>query len=244
MVNSPAILHVNPEHGGLRLAVLVSLIIGAVVGFVAIRQLLGLLNNGFPDYTILVSCVGSLIIALVTIWVVETVLKRTWHSGQRLELDGQGITLFNKVENDLSIKWQGDVLGRHWTFSLSGFNRAARESRLPKNWRCLASMIQKGDKRIVVYTYVPKEKGEQFLNREIGDLEYHPIDPLDVYDSSVRIRMGPAFRPEIPATVLTGPNGRYWLAEKRRWENGFELSIEDYETFVSYVSENLKEALP
>lgn len=244
MESSPVTIHVNPEHGGLRLAVLLSLFAGAFLGFILIRAILGWLNDGFPDYTLLVSCLGSILIAMVTVWVVEQILKRVWHSGQRLELNEEGVTLVNKTDKDIDIQWQGDVTCRHWTFKLSGFNRAARESRLPKNWVCLATMVQKDDKRIVVFSYMSPDKAAPLLDGTLGNLEYHTIDPLDVYDSSIRIRMGPAFRPEIPAAVLTGSNGRYWLAEKRRWENGLELDPDDYKTFINFLSQHVVEALP
>ncbi len=238
-VSSSATLHVNPEHGGLRAAVVISLIVSAILGFAFIRQILGFINDGFPDYTVLVSCIGGLFISLITIWVVERILKRTWHSGQKIELDEKGLTLVNRVENDVSLKWKGDTSGRHWTFGMAGFNRVARESRLPTSWMCLASMIQDGDKRVVVFTYLPADKGEGFLNGTQGSLSFHSIDPKEVYDSGTRIRIGPTFYPSIPASIITGPNGRYWLAEKRRWEHGLELSIEDYTTFVTYVSQYL-----
>ncbi|MEM7333624.1 MAG: hypothetical protein AAF490_16160 [Chloroflexota bacterium] len=240
-VPSSATLHVNPEHGGLRAVIVFSLIISAILGFAFIRQILGIINDGFPDYTVIVSCFGGLFISLITIWVVERILKRTWHSGQKIELDEKGITLVNRVENDLPLKWNGDISGRHWTFGMAGYNRVARENRLPKNWLCLASMIQDGDKRLVVYTYLSPDKREDFLNGTAGNLAYHTIDPKEVFESSMRLRVGPTFYPAIPASILTGPNGRYWLAEKRRWEHGLELSIEDYEMFVTFVSHYLTE---
>ena len=239
MHSPPVTIHVNPEHGGLRAVVVLSLIIGAILGFAFIRQILGIINDGFPDYTILASCIGSIFVALITIWAVERILKRTWHSGQKIELDERGLTLVNRIENDMVLKWQGELSDRHWTFGLSGFNRAARESRLPKSWVCLSSMIQDGEKRLVTFTYLPADKAELFINGTVGNLPFHSIDPLEVYDSNIRMRVGPTFHPAIPPSILTGSNGRYWLAEKRRWESGFELSPKDYETFVTFVSQHL-----
>lgn len=233
----PVTLHVDPEHGGLRAVVALSMFVGAALGFALIRQMLGFFNDGYPDYTFLVSCVGGLIVSISTIWVMERILKSTWHSGQKIELNDRGMTLINRVENDMHLKWRSDLAQRHWTFKLSGFSRAARETRVPKSWICLASMIQKDDKRLILFTYMPSGRGREFLEGLGEPFGFFEIDPRDVYESANRIRMGPPMRPTIPATVLSGPNGRFWQAEKRRWDDGLELTPDDYETFISFLNQ-------
>lgn len=219
------------------MVILLSLFLGGLLGFFMIRQLLYLVNGTFPDYTGFASCVGAIPIALGTIWLVETVLKRTWHSGQRIELDEREIKIVNRVERDMRLKWSDDVVSRHWTFGMIGYSRVGREKRLPKNWVCLASQVQNSDRRIIVYTYLAKQKAEEYLNGEVGGFNYFQLDPTQVYETSIRSRIGPPIRPDLPSEILTGENGRYWLSEKRRWEQGHEVTPEDYATFVQYVAE-------
>ncbi|MCP5101592.1 MAG: hypothetical protein GY943_39110, partial [Chloroflexi bacterium] len=68
---------------------------------------------------------------------------------------------------------------------------------------------------------------------------FHPIEPKDVYKTSLRSRyMSTPTRPDIPSKVLAGKDGRFWLAEKRRWKDGYELSFKDFETFLQLVEKN------
>jgi hypothetical protein len=43
---------------------------------------------------------------------------------------------------------------------------------------------------------------------------------------------GPA-RPELPTEVIAGESGRYWLAERNRWQEGVELAPGDFETLLA-----------
>ena len=42
-----------------------------------------------------------------------------------------------------------------------------------------------------------------------------------------------------PSDMLTGRNGRYWMAERRRWEEGLELEQKDFSAYIAYVEEHL-----
>jgi hypothetical protein len=39
----------------------------------------------------------------------------------------------------------------------------------------------------------------------------------------------------VTTDLLRGKDGRFWLAEQRRWQQGIELTPDDFETFIDYV---------
>ena len=64
---------------------------------------------------------------------------------------------------------------------------------------------------------------------------FHPIDPGDVYDTSLLSRVAIPSRPELPADVIAGKDGRYWLAERERWQYGLELTQSDFDKLLAHV---------
>ena len=112
---------------------------------------------------------------------------------------------------------------------------------MPRNWLCLAVALKEGKKQITVYTYLPPRQARSWLEAENGRIQFHQISPKDVYDNSIRSRMSAPSRPEIPAAVLTGADGEYWLAERRRWTEGFELPPKEFEQFMSHIQTTLLE---
>lgn len=230
-----AVLHTDPEHSGVRFAVITALFVALVGGYIFIRFLLQQITGDTPDYAFVVSCLGSLLFASLSVWFLEKFLKQNWHSGRSLTLNQEGIQVNNQVQNDMRLRWGNSMVDQHWWFKLSGYQRGGRERRLPANWVCLASQLQQADKRLIVYTYMAADKADAFWHTL---LHFEQIDPKDVYETSLRSRFAPPQRPDISSKVLSGANGRYWLAEKNRWESGYELSPEDYATFLTFLQQH------
>ena len=103
----------------MRIVVVLSLFVSYGVAFAIIRQILRLSNSPLADYGLFLPCIGALAIAIGSIWLVETVLKRTWRSGKRIELDDDGLKLKLAVEQGIHLKWQSDFSVFHWTFDLA-----------------------------------------------------------------------------------------------------------------------------
>lgn len=241
--NSPATatFHLDPDHTGLRLVVLLSLFVSGGLAFAAIREMLRLGNGRFPDYTFLVSCAGAIPVALVSIWLIEMVLKRIWHSGRRIEIDENGLTYANKAETKLFLPWNDEVETTHWLFGLSGFTRVGQERQIPKNWVCLASELTNDAESLIVFTYMSRRESRSLMEAHDA-LAFGEIDPRLVYETSLQSKFEPPKRPELTDEVLEGENGRYWIAEERRWRNGHELSRTDYKLFAKILSQYIADA--
>ncbi len=235
----PIVLHADQEHSGIRLVIFIALFAAYFLGFQLVSWLLeAFAPPSLLDYTIFLSCVGGLPIALFIIWLLEKFLKRVWHSGLSLVLDAQGLTVHDRRDGALTetqaVRWADNLSHLNWYFRLQGYPRGGRERRVPDKWLCLATELQQDDRRLSVYSLMPPEAAAAFVeNPKQG---FTILNPAEIYDNSVRSRLGPPSRPQIPNRLLQSKDGRYWLAERRRWESGIELSPEDFSVLMQHVA--------
>lgn len=238
----PVVLHADQEHSGIRLVVFIGLFIGLLIGFQLVSWLLdAVAPDGWQDYSVFLSCAGSLPIALLFIWVLEKILKRVWHSGLGIALDDRGLYVHDQrgetpvqPSSEPAMKWSNNMGQLRWYFRLSGYPRGGRERRVPAKWLCLAAELQEDESRLSVYTFMPPDKADAWTQNPKET--FRIIDPAELYKSSTRTRFGPPERPNLPTHLLQTKEARYWLAERRRWEYGIELTPEDFATLLDYAS--------
>jgi hypothetical protein len=228
------VLHADQEHAGLRTTLLALLVVANGVGFLMLSTVL---QEVVPEsgYIGLISCIGALPLALAAVWVTERGLKRVWHSGRKISIDENGIQAKDRNRWQKQFSWSGNLTHLKWHFQLSGYPRGGSERRFPKRWLCLACQLQQNDVRLVVFSYLKPKQAAELMEGNLTDLRFHQIVPAEAYGGSVRARLGPPSRPIIPTSLLAGKDGRYWLAERLRWQEGFELTPADFETFVRKV---------
>ncbi len=266
---TPVILHADQEHSGLRLVIFLVLFIGLIPGFFIARWLLTTFAPAAVlDYLTFLSCVGAIPLALLLIWGLERVLKRVWRSGLSLELNERGIVVYDRRGEgsrgqgpgstaepeaiaraalepgtwnlEPAIRWGGNLGQINWYFRLSGYPRAGQERRAPAKWLCLATELHQDGARLNVFTLMSPERAASFIDNP--RLAFQRLNPAELYDRSARGRIGPPSRPLIPNSVLHTKDGRYWLAERRRWEYGVELTPDDFTTLMQYAQANVRPA--
>ena len=239
---NPIVLHADQEHSGIRMAIFLSLFAALFVGFLLARWLLiTLAPPAIQDYAIFLACVGALPLALLFIWGLEKTLKRVWHSGLSLVLDGRGLSVHDRRDGAVvdpnappAFLWAANMGQLNWYFRLSGYPRGGRERRAPAKWLCLATEMQQDDARLSIFTFMSPEAAATWTNDPRQG--FHIINPAEVYDRSARTRLGPPVRPTIPHRLLQSKDARYWLAERRRWEFGIELTPDDFTTLMRSVA--------
>jgi hypothetical protein len=237
---TPTVLHADQEHAGLRTAVSFLLFLFLLLAFFGIRAVLtGLSSSGVPDYAFVASCGGAIPVALTLVWLAEILMKRYWPSGRSVTLTSDGIQMLTENSKQWAITQAHEPLPLFWYFDLRGWQRGGRERRVPRNWLCLAVELKAGKKQAIVYTYLSSRQADSWLDSTNRHLPFHQISPRDVYDNSIRSRMKGPSRPEIPAAVLTSNDGKYWLAERRRWTEGFELPPKQFEQFMNHIQKTL-----
>lgn len=247
---TPIVLHADQEHSGIRMAIFLALFAGLIVGYFLVSRLLAVLAPpALQDYAIFLSCVGAVPIALVLIWALEKGLKRVWHSGLSLVLDNRGLSVHDRRDGAVVdpnatpvLQWAAHMGQLNWYFRLSGYPRGGRERRASAKWLCLATELQQDDLRLSVFAIMPPLAAARWI--EDPRHGFHQINPAELYDRSARSRLGPPTRPTIPHRLLQSKDARYWLAERRRWEYGIELTPDDFATLMRSVAAGRANIIP
>ncbi len=231
----PVILHTDREHDKLRTTIVLILILLYFISYRIVQALLNLaMFATVRDYATAISCVLGLVLALGVTAVIEKILKRTWHSGQSLTLDEEGILAQYRHQNPIRIRQNGSMTRINWTFGLKGYRRGGREKRLPAKWVCLACQLQQDDHRLIVYSYMPPREAAVWLNDERH--KFRRINQADAIEPTLASKLKMPIRPEVSNEMLRGKDGRYWLAERNRWLDGLELTHEDFAIFMRYLN--------
>lgn len=232
-ISERTVFHLDPEHSGVRLAVILILLVSLVVAFVAINYLLRVTA---PDLntTVILACLGALPVSLLFSAIGEWYLKRNWHSGRKLIVEPERITLQFPDGGNKQINRHKKMNQLWWRVPLAGYARGGRERRIPATWSCVAAQLQQDETRVVAYCFARPKRLEEWLNR----YEFARLYPDDVYKTSFRSRLGAPGRPELPADVIAGPKGQFWLAERNRWRFGVELTEDDFEELLNLVRTN------
>jgi hypothetical protein len=231
----PLVLHAEQEHARLRYTISLLLLVAFVLCFALLYLLIGLTPDPWPSYAVILSCLLSLPLTLVVMWLVEQQLKRVWHSGYQLVLDERGVAVIQPGREPFLLPWDNSLTPLAWYYHLRGYRQLGRERRVPDSWLCLACQLQGNDALVIVYAFAPPQKGAAYL-AATSAINFHQLRPAEVYQRSGLQRFQAAARPRsIPISVLSGKDGRYWLAEQRRWAEGLELPFKEFEIFLHYL---------
>lgn len=231
------LLYAEQEHGGIRLAVFLTLFVAYILGFMLVSWLVRMFAPpGLVDYGVFLSCIGAVPLALLAIWLVENALKKVWHSGLTVQLDDSGVYVEDTRGGGKAltptdppiIAWSSPFSQLNWYFRLKGYPRGGRERRVSDKWLCVCTELQQDDNRLSVFAFMPPEQAAAWTDDGTTRSSFHILDPSEVYEKGLRSRVGPPSRPTIPTSLLHSKEGRYWLAERRRWEIGIELVAEDF----------------
>ena len=235
----PQVLHADQEHSGLRTAVFVLLFISLILAFLGLRAALNAIDGWISEYAFALSCFGAFPVSVGVIWMAEKYLKQRWPSGRTVTLLADGVSVQTESGSAVTLTQAKEIVPMAWYFDLRGWQRGGRERRVPQNWYCLAVELKAGKEHLIVYTYLPPNLAQPWFE-STQKPAFHQIHPQNVYDNSLRKRMTGPSRPEIPAEIITGKDGPYWLAERRRWIEGFDLPAPEFESFMNHIQTNLK----
>lgn len=233
---NPLILHADREHAGLRAAILGILILSFSLFFLILSGLIQQLDSLVAEYYWILSCFGALALAVGSAGITEYLLKQRWHSGRQLRIDVDSLEARLAGREVVRLDWSKRFWSMNWFFRLRGYPRGGRERRVPASHTCVASQLQQDDGRFIVYTFMSQAQTEKLF--EIS--EFYEIRPAEHYERSLLSRVKPSTdRPQIPTKVLAGNEGPYWLAERRRWDEGLELEPDDFFQLINLVEEKL-----
>lgn len=233
------VLHADQEHTGVRFLILVILVIVFLAAFLILNNLISNITGSLlSEYALFLSCTGGLVVGLVIAGIAEFILKRTWPSGHGVVYDDVGVEVKLPGGKSVNLDWSKRFWATKWYFSLMGYPRGGREKRLSARHYCLACQVQQDESRFIIYSYLPQQRAEEWLE----DGHFQEIKPGQYYEISLfRKWFSSPDRPEIPVSALTGKLGSYWMAERRRWAEGIELTPDDFELFLSELGSRIEE---
>ncbi len=230
-MDTPIVLHADQEHERLRTAVMFLLLFLLIIFFIASRSLFSStqLGQDIANYSFVLSCVTSLVLALTIGWAAENYLKSIWRSGSTVTITPHEIISENKGKPEVRLSRNAEATPLNWYFKLENVSKNGRERRLSRNSICLATEIAQGDGRVVVYAYMSEKEAAAWTE------SFTEINPRNLPNEKRSRFTAPKAR-TIPVELLRGKNGRYWLAERHRWQTGMELTNKDFETFMKESS--------
>ena len=144
--NTSLSFSVDPEHGPLRLSIVLIFVIGWIVGFVIFNSLI--LGTGLNIAAGLVSFAAA---AGLT-WLAERLLKARWPSGRTVAIDGDTVQILDKgvIRHQIDATRHVNVL--MWRFKIK------RRSRVPKGWFVVACAFEQDSNYLTVYTFMPPQR--------------------------------------------------------------------------------------
>ncbi len=209
---------VDANHGGIRLVVLVILVGGSVLGFVAVSNLVETLTVGPGEICLTVP--GGLALGVTMAWVAERVLRVVWPSGRWIEVFPDRVTLHERSGEPVSIytdKWV-NVLSWHFVI------RQRRVS-VPRGWCCVALRMLQDENLIAPYAFVKPSVAESIP-------QWHAFEEL------ISRKHAPK-RGREHELKLISEQGHLRTAEKDRWNNGAEMQPADFIALVAELDARL-----
>jgi hypothetical protein len=212
-------LAVDSEHGALRLSVVLLFIATWIITYAIANALIS--SEGFNLIAIIIAFVTSALIARTS----EKALQQRWPSGRNVEIDENGVRVLSKgaIQNDIHASEPFSVL--LWRF------QTKRRSRVPKGWFVIACALEQDDNYLAVYTFTSPELAETLQQK------YRFTTLASEKDATAKDTRQDSLR-------FAGEQRRLRLAETFRWNHGAEMSLEDFEQFLSRVDGQFSQWMP
>jgi len=204
--NNSLIIPVDPEHGALRFTMIVLFMGLLVVSYLLISLVI-------PSESInIIAVLGALALTFVVLQFVEKQLKKRWTSGRAVQITEEGIQVVTKGKVQETIDPQQQVNVLKWHFKIK------KRARVPKGWYVVACALEQEGRYLPVYTFMSPKQYEQL---EIGKHFPALMSKKDMkgQDAERDLR-------------LAGQQRRLHTAEEFRWNEGAEMSVEDFNLYL------------
>ena len=210
--------HVDSNHLGVRIAVLIAMIGGFLAGLFSVPPLLRLLGLS-SALNILIVIGGALGLAFGLSWLAETVLRQVWPSGRSLEVSDKKIVLHEANSEETVIRWQDGVDVWSWCFTIED-----RRQWVPRGWYCCALRLAQDRSTIMPYSFFKPSDAQELIGwnafQELISEKY-------------------ANRPgnEHLASLMTDQI-HLRAAEDERWQQGAEMKPDEFVALLEKVQQH------
>lgn len=211
------ILRVDNEHGALRFSIIVIFVALWLVGFAISNALIP--SAGLN----LIAGLVGFGVAAIGGRLIEPYLKARWPSGRTVQLNEDGVRLSFRGQLQEEIKSNEAVSAMFWRF------KVPRRGRIPKGWYVAACALEQDDRYLPVYAFVSPEQCELLLKITRFSELMSEKAAKNVKQDSLRI---------------AGEQRRLRTAESYRWNNGAEMTFEDFQRFIERLNVLFPQWLP
>ena len=201
------VLEVDREHRALQATIILSFFLGALASYSLISLALQVSGVNLIAAAVALGA-GFLISKGLEFW-----LKDRWRSGRRLHLETNRYYTQKRqrVQQDIQLKSDIDLL--FWRFTIK------RGGRIPKGWYLLGCALQQDGNYLPVYSFMPATEFEQLPQAE----RFIELSPKKRMEKDGDLR-------------LLGQQKRLHTAEIFRWNEGAELSRDDFRLFLVRIA--------
>lgn len=208
--------HVDPVHSKIRLTSLLAFGVSGILGYLAIIPPILSLVPALQEWVFCVRIIGAAGLGVLASWGIERILTPIWPSGRFIEVDDNELTLhWAESEKDL-IKWNAPLEITAWHFKIQQGGTTA-----PRGWHCVACLLAQEDRWVAVYSFInPRE-----LSSIAGWKAFTELPPSR--------RPSPLRR----APMQKLPSDDLRIAERYRWNEGCELTSDDFNALMAAVEE-------
>lgn len=210
--NTSLLIPVDAEHGALRLVVVALFIVGWVIGYIVFNLVIpgGAVN--------LLALLLSFAFVYVLVNQIERLLKARWRSGRAVQIDGRGVHLVYNGTIQQEIRADAPVSVLLWQF------QTPRRSRIPKGWHVVACALEQENLHLPVYAFMSPDQFRRFPQS----------DRFVVLKSQKELKKSGSGRDEL---LLAGEQKQLHQAENRRWMDGAEMSVQDFELYIARLTD-------
>ncbi len=227
----------NQDHKGISIAAPVILLVLIVVTYrIFYRQLPNIFGGQSGDY-LFISVIAALFGSAFILWLSDPLLKKMLPSGHELTVDPGTKVLTYAVQDSVRqvIEDKDDWQVTKWFFRMGRFVKSGRERQIPNGWYCMALSLKAEAEEITLFCYVPPRKQRRLVKL----FTWNEISMFDTLDEKrnpgLPVMRPPTLAPSIPSRLLVGDKGHVWLGERKRREDGLEMSPKDFQDLVTYL---------
>lgn len=210
-------IHVDREHGGLRLSM--------ILIFIGLWLLTFSIANSLIPSAGLNIIAGLLAFAAAGVGgrLLEPLIKARWPSGRVVQVDADGVHLTYRGSTQEHIHSNETVSALLWRF------RIERRSRVPKGWYVVACALEQDDRFLAVYTFAsPDNMAALSKLAKFSDL---------LSDKAARDARQDSLR-------VAGEQRRLRLAEQHRWNDGAEMTYDEFTRYIERLNAQFPQWLP
>lgn len=208
------VYQVDPNHSGLRLAVMGSIGVGFLLGVVG--GPLVFINLGLANFAVLGGIIAGVTLAASFAWLAEHNLRAVWPSGREIAVMDDAVALrHRRAEESAVIRWAEPVDVLAWKFVIMG-----RRAWVQRGWYVVAVRLAQGDAVIIPYAFMSPEDVSALPCAE-AFVELVPRRDQDAHPAE--------FEAQEPLRE----------ADAERWEMGSEMQPEDFRELMAVLVERI-----